>query len=314
MNPFVRIMRLVMMLNWFMFLYCTWFMFVHFLERGPSPITTTTDDFKGCKPHAVDFRKSFGRIIWRLNTKIHGQPLAILPAIRLIKKNFRFLSTGSPIVIELYGPSGTGKSYVCELLAESMFYDGLKSEFVNVLDGEDLHLQEEQLSLYTDELRDYLRGNLTKCKKSLFIFKHTEKIPEELFHPIQDIMLSKMGGIFLFTTTESSPIVSEIYAHLLTQGTEKRQMNFKHYERALRKPLFNIGERLLFLPMTVNELKMCAVDELAKMGDTFLTDCITESIYKRIPVDTVGYTNMTCKEIIQVTRYVVIHNNCDIQQ
>ncbi|XP_046406888.1 torsin-1A-like [Ischnura elegans] len=312
MNIRVGIMRLAMFLNWFMTLYWTWLMCMHYLEKGPPTITTTTDDFIGCKPDAIDFRTSLSRMIWKLNTKIHGQPLAIRPAIRLIKKNFRFLSTGSPIIIELYGPPGTGKSYFCELLAESMFYNGLKSEFVNVLDGEDLYLQDEKLSLYTDELRDYLRGNLTKCKKSLFIFKHTEKIPEELFHPIQDIMLSKMGGIFLFTTTESSPIVSQIYAHLLKQGTEKGQMNFKHYEPALRKPLFNIGERLLFLPMTVNELKMCAVDELAQMGHIFLTDCVTESIYKRIPVDKFGYTNITCKEIIQVARYVAIYGNCDI--
>lgn len=92
-----------------------------------------------------------------------------------------------PLVMSFHGWTGSGKNHVARFLAEALFApDGLTSPHVHLIvstlhfptQGHDDGGRVRQRQ--REQLRDWVRGNVSLCPDSLFIFDEVDKMPAGL--------------------------------------------------------------------------------------------------------------------------------------
>ena len=64
---------------------------------------------------------------------IKSQPFASKILTNAISRHFKEKSPPKPLVMMLHGPTGVGKNYIANILAETMFQNGKHSRYVNYI-------------------------------------------------------------------------------------------------------------------------------------------------------------------------------------
>ncbi|XP_065674115.1 torsin-1A-like [Hydra vulgaris] len=122
------------------------------------------DKFSRSKCDDVNFINGPSNLKQNLDKNIFGQDFAIKRVTNAVRSHFKNEDPKAPLVMSFHGPTGTGKSFVSKLVAESLFKSGINSKFVHHILAEKEYINNTQHSLtkFKTELSDFIVKNVGK--------------------------------------------------------------------------------------------------------------------------------------------------------
>ncbi|CAL8277353.1 unnamed protein product [Merluccius merluccius] len=195
-----------------------------------------------------------------------------------------------PLVLSLHGWSGTGKNLASKLIANNIYKKGMDSRFVHLF-VPGLHFpQEIQVETYKSQLQRWIRGNVTNCAHSMFIFDEMDKMHPGLIDSIKPFLdhYDKLDGvsyrkaIFIFLSNAGGDIITQATLDFCKSGEDREELELKDIEIALSLSEFNnknsglwhatlIDNNLVdffvpFLPLEYGHVIQCAMAEMKARG------------------------------------------------
>ena len=159
------------------------------------------------------------------SANVFGQHLVKETVANALRWHFKKIKWGesdpdlgpkSPLVLSFHGGPGIGKNYVAKFIAESIFENGWNSKFVHRFVGTLDFPDKKKTEVYKDQLRNWIRGNVSECKQSLFIFDEIDKMEEgiiEAIKPFIDADETVQGvdfrkSIFIFLSNTGGQLIA----------------------------------------------------------------------------------------------------------
>ncbi|XP_058549818.1 torsin-1B isoform X2 [Neofelis nebulosa] len=182
-----------------------------------------------------------------LEEKLFGQHLAtevILKALTGFKNN---KNPKKPLTLSLHGWAGTGKNFVSQIVAENLHSKGLKSNFVHLFVST-LHFPHEQhIKLYQDQLQGWIRGNVSACASSVFIFDEMDKLHPGVIDAIKPFLdyyeqvdgVSYRKAIFMFLSNAGGDLITKTTLDFWRAGRKREDIQLKDLEPVLSVGVFN---------------------------------------------------------------------------
>ncbi|XP_039085534.1 torsin-1A [Hyaena hyaena] len=235
-----------------------------------------------------------------LDSKLFGQHLAKKVILNAV---FGFLSNPKPkkpLTLSLHGWTGTGKNFVSKIIAENIYEGGLNSDYVHLFVAT-LHFPHaSNITLYKDQLQSWIRGNVSTCARSIFIFDEMDKMHAGLIDAIKPFLdyydhvdgVSYQKAIFIFLSNAGAERITDVALDFWRSGKQREEIKLKDMEPALSVSAFNnknsgfwhsslIDRNLIdyfvpFLPLEYKHLKMCIRVEMQSRGFEIDEDIVTK--------------------------------------
>lgn len=236
-----------------------------------------------------------------LNERLYGQPFATKILTNSIVNHFREGDPPKPLVLMLHGPTGVGKNYLANILAESMFRKGKSSRYINYFSSSYHYQDSDKLKSHKENLQTAIRTNSTICDRQLYIFDEARRFPPKLLDSLATFLdpgspHSKplRRSIFLFLYEGDEPVVDwalEMWQKrqhredLSLRDAEEKILPYVNSDQSLKDSLLIskalIDHHLPFLPLERNHVRRCIKnaiqDHLEKQDDS--------SKWKNVPED-----------------------------
>ncbi|XP_035628388.1 torsin-1A-like isoform X2 [Oncorhynchus keta] len=224
-----------------------------------------------------------------LDQKLFGQHVAS----RVIQKAVTgFMNNKNPIkplVLSLHGWTGTGKNFVSQLIAENIYKEGMASSFVHQFVTTHF-LNWSQLENYKSQLQQWIKGNVTNCPRSMFIFDKMDKMHPGLIDCIKPYLgyseyldgVSYRQAIFIFLSNAGVQHITQEALDFWKAGRDREEIKLHDLEPALSLTLFNnkksglwpssLMDRNLvdvvvpFLPLEYRHVLLCVKAEMSARG------------------------------------------------
>uniref|UniRef100_A0A8C5R8C6 Torsin n=1 Tax=Leptobrachium leishanense TaxID=445787 RepID=A0A8C5R8C6_9ANUR len=225
-----------------------------------------------------------------LSQKLFGQHLVQKVILKALNGFMRNPNPKKPLTLSLHGWTGTGKNFVSKIIAENLYPTGTKSKFVHLFVST-LHFpHDSQIPLYKDQLQSWIRGNVSLCERSLFIFDEMDKLHAGLVDAIKPYLdyydhidgVSYRKAIFIFLSNAGGDLITRKVLDYWNEGKSREDLQLKDLEAVLSVGLFNnrnsgfwhsglIEKNLIdfyvpFLPLEFRHVKMCVLAELKDRG------------------------------------------------
>ncbi|XP_044124615.1 torsin-1A-like [Bufo gargarizans] len=232
-----------------------------------------------------------------LDTELFGQHLAREVIIKLMQNEERL----KPLVLSFHGLTGSGKTYVSQILAKHFNPRGAKSNFVHKIVASAAYPHTSQVETYKDQLHAWIKGNVLRCDRSIFIFDEVDKMHPELLHSLMPYLdyhgdiggVSYRRSVFIFMSNTGAQFISDMALEYRRQGKKREEIKLFDIENELSSHLLTsmksefydcdlIKRKVIdvivpFLPMELEHVEMCARAELKRRGRT-----VDEEVVSRI--------------------------------
>nr|XP_047909488.1 torsin-1A-like [Anser cygnoides] len=258
-----------------------------------------------------------------LDRKLFGQHLVSKVVVKAVKGFLNNENAKKPLTLSLHGWTGTGKNFVSKIIAESIYKKGLKSKYVHQFVAT-LHFPHAQdINIYKDQLQSWIRGNVSICPRSLFIFDEMDKMHAGLIDSIKPFLdyyelldgVSYRKAIFIFLSNAGAEKITELALDFWRNGRAREDIELTDIQNALSVSVFNnknsgfwhstlIDKNLIdyfvpFLPLEYKHVKMCVRVEIKSRGYTVDEDILTriadEMTY--FPREERIYSDKGCKTV-----------------
>ncbi|XP_064860814.1 torsin-1A-like [Oncorhynchus nerka] len=225
-----------------------------------------------------------------LDRKLFGQHVAS----RVIQKSVTgFMNNKNPrkpLVLSLHGWTGTGKGLVRKLIAENIYKKGMASSFVHQFVTSTHFPNWSQLENYKSQLQQWVKGNVTNCPRSMFVFDEMDKMHPGLIDCIKPYLeyyenldgVSYRQAIFIFLSNAGGEKITQVALDFLKAGRDREEMTLHDLEPALSLSVFNnkmsglwhsslIDKNLVdffvpFLPLEYRHVLLCGMAEMSAKG------------------------------------------------
>ncbi|CAK6963646.1 torsin-1A-like [Scomber scombrus] len=225
-----------------------------------------------------------------LKGKLFGQHIAsdiILKAVNGFMSND---NSEKPLVLSLHGLSGTGKSFVTKLIAENIYKEGMGSRFVHLFISS-LHFpHSSQIDTYKSQLQQWIKGKVTDCGRSMFIFDEVDKMHPGLIDSIKPYLdyynnvdgVSYRKAIFIFLNNDGTQRITETALNFWREGRDREEIEFKDLETSLSTSAFTnkqsgflhsslieqsmIDYFIPFLPLEYTHVVQCVMAQMKAIG------------------------------------------------
>ncbi|XP_057611760.1 torsin-1B [Chionomys nivalis] len=258
-----------------------------------------------------------------LEAKLFGQHLAtevIFKALTGFKNN---KNPKKALTLSMHGWAGTGKNFVSQIVAENLHPKGLKSNFVHLFVST-LHFPHEQKTkLYQDQLQKWIRGNVSACGSSVFIFDEMDKLHPGIIDAIKPFLdyyeqvdgISYRKAVFIFLSNAGGDLITQRALDFWRAGRKREEIQLKDLESVLSVGVFNnkhsglwhsrlIDKNLIdyfipFLPLEYKHVKMCVRAEMRARGHAVNEDIVTRVADEMtfFPKDEKIYSDKGCKTV-----------------
>uniref|UniRef100_A0A8B9EW11 Torsin-1A n=1 Tax=Anser cygnoides TaxID=8845 RepID=A0A8B9EW11_ANSCY len=264
-----------------------------------------------------------GTLQENLDRKLFGQHLVSKVVVKAVKGFLNNENAKKPLTLSLHGWTGTGKNFVSKIIAESIYKKGLKSKYVHQFVAT-LHFPHAQdINIYKDQLQSWIRGNVSICPRSLFIFDEMDKMHAGLIDSIKPFLdyyelldgVSYRKAIFIFLSNAGAEKITELALDFWRNGRAREDIELTDIQNALSVSVFNnknsgfwhstlIDKNLIdyfvpFLPLEYKHVKMCVRVEIKSRGYTVDEDILTriadEMTY--FPREERIYSDKGCKTV-----------------
>ncbi|XP_041050230.1 torsin-1A-like [Carcharodon carcharias] len=222
--------------------------------------------------------------------KLFGQHIASEVIVKAIKGSLSIPDPKKPLTMSLHGYSGTGKNFVGQLIARNLYKNGMKSQYIHVFVST-LHFPHVQLTdQYQNELQMWIRGNVTLCPRSMFIFDEMDKMHPGVINAIKPFLdytsdvdkVDYRKAIFIFLSNSGGDKINEFTLSILMSGKDRESIELSQLEEELSLMVFNdnnngfwqtnliqtnlIDYFIPFLPLEFKHVVSCVRAELASRG------------------------------------------------
>ncbi|XP_039200897.1 torsin-1B-like [Crotalus tigris] len=274
-----------------------------------------------CPPD--DHRPDPAALQQALDERLFGQHLAQGVILKALTGFINNPNPKKPLVLSLHGWAGTGKNFVSQIITEKLYPAGLKSKFVHLFLST-LHFPHEHLvPLYKDQLQKWIRGNVSSCAKSLFIFDEMDKLHPGLTDAIKPFLdyyeqidgVSYRRAIFIFLSNAGGDLITKVALDFWRNGQEREEIRLKDLEVVLSLGVFNnrnsglwhsslIDQNLIdyfvpFLPLEYKHVKMCIRAEMKSRGNPINEEIVNQVADEMTfsPKDEKIYSDKGCKTV-----------------
>ncbi|PAA87994.1 hypothetical protein BOX15_Mlig030646g1 [Macrostomum lignano] len=311
--------------------------FLIFLTLGQ--LYSSLDDEEICDSMWISFNHTGFKVA--LDTKVYGQPLVGLA--NAVWHHWNDKQSAKALVLSLHGPTGTGKNYVAKILANHLYTRGTKSNFYRLFHAAVHFPHKSRLETYMSELQEWVRGNVSRCSKSMFVFDEFDKIPHGLalldaLKPFLDHN-DHIGGvdyrraIFIFLRNDGSDL---IMSHMVEQKRlgRKRYDIYTDFDNLLSKHLESEAKRsqqpgaLLYhslvsqfiplLPLEKDHVAGCIDDYLLdNQPDYLIPTCFIDRVLADIdfqPKVERYFASSGCKRVIEKTQFILERERIDLKR
>ncbi|XP_035410910.1 torsin-1A-like [Cygnus atratus] len=236
-----------------------------------------------------------------LERKVFGQHLAVQLILRALSANIYSKRPKKPLVMSFHGWTGTGKTFVSSIIAENFYQPSTaRRRFVHHFDMV-LHFSHtSRVHLYKEQLQDWIRGNVSACPRSLFIFSEMDQMPHGLIDSITPFLgyHEEIDGvyygkaIFIFLNNAGGDKITEIALDYWRSLKRREDIPVKELQHLLSEEIFRntnsgfyqsqlIQKNLIdyfipFLPLEYKHVKQCVREELRAQGHPEDEALITE--------------------------------------
>uniref|UniRef100_A0A3B3RLS3 Torsin-1A C-terminal domain-containing protein n=1 Tax=Paramormyrops kingsleyae TaxID=1676925 RepID=A0A3B3RLS3_9TELE len=242
-----------------------------------------------------------------LEQKLFGQHIASKVLLKAVTDFVNKKTQKKPLVLSLHGLTGTGKNFVSELLASNIYKKGMSSSFVHQF----------------TQLQQWIKGNVSSCDRSMFIFDEMDKMPPGLIDSIKPFLdyydnqdgVSYRRTIFIFLSNAGGETIKQVALEFWKNGKDREEIQLSDLEEKLSLEVFNnkysgmwhtslIDKYLIdffipFLPLEYKHVHMCALAEMANQNmepDEDIADEVAKAmIYS--PKEERVFSSKGCKEI-----------------
>ncbi|XP_029059166.1 torsin-1A [Monodon monoceros] len=225
-----------------------------------------------------------------LDSKLFGQHLAKKVILNAVSGFISNPKPKKPLTLSLHGWTGTGKNFVSKIIAENIYEGGLNSDYVHLFVAT-LHFPHiSNITLYKDQLQSWIRGNVSACARSIFIFDEMDKMHAGLIDAIKPYLdyydnldgVSYQKAVFIFLSNAGAERITDVALDFWRSGKQREEIKLRDMEHALSVSAFNnknsgfwhsslIDRNLIdyfvpFLPLEYKHLKMCIRVEMQSRG------------------------------------------------
>jgi len=258
----------------------------------------------------------------KLTKNVFGQHLVTSLVTRSVRAHLRKSNPQKALVMSFHGWTGAGKNYVARWIAESMFKEGMSSKYVHLFIST-LHFpHQDQADLYRLRIQDWIRGNVSICQTSLFIFDEIDKMPEGMIdgikpfidhhHSVEGVNFRKAIYVFL-SNTGGREITSET-VRFWKEGQAREDITYNHLEQLVNQGAFNelgglhrsavIDSSLIdvyvpFLPLERRHIRQC-VEKEGRERNITIGEVEAEKIVNSLtywPAESRLYSTTGCKRV-----------------
>ncbi|XP_042334731.1 torsin-1A-like [Sceloporus undulatus] len=258
-----------------------------------------------------------------LDKKLFGQHLATKVIVKAVTGFLNNSNPKKPLTLSLHGWTGTGKNFVSKIITESIYKDGLNSKYVHQFVST-LHFPHLQnITQYKDQLQTWIRGNVSACGRSIFIFDEMDKMHAGLIDSIKPFLdyydeldgVSYRKAIFIFLSNAGAEKITEVALDFWRKGKRREDLQLRDVEATVSVSVFNnknsgfwhsslIDRNLIdyfvpFLPLEYKHVKMCIRVELESRGyvvdEQIVTRVADEMTY--FPKEEKIYSDKGCKTV-----------------
>lgn len=257
-----------------------------------------------------------------LTSHLFGQHIVIQMVVPAISAHFsEDTSSKKSLVLSFHGTSGTGKNYVADFIAKSLYKNGLNSKFVHLFKGRaDFPLKSESTK-YSQQIKEIVEQSTKDCPRSLFIFDEVEKMPNGIFESLTSLVdygsNPKTGdykkAIFVFLSNTAGEEINSLLGELLSRGTKREETTESDFENLLETAAYNLEGGLQrssliethlvdhyvpFLPLEREHLVKCLEAEFRRWKREPDSKVIENIINKSLSFDeTMRFATSGCKRI-----------------
>ncbi|KAJ8261353.1 hypothetical protein COCON_G00170760 [Conger conger] len=237
-----------------------------------------------CREEWISYNKSGLEI--DLKRKLFGQHVASRVIMKAVTGFINNKNPKKPLVLSLHGWTGTGKNFVSQLIVENIYNKGMTSNYVHQFVATKHFPHLSHIDTYKAELQQWIKGNVTICPRSMFIFDEMDKMHAGLIDSIKPYLdyydnlegVSYRQAIFIFLSNAGGEKITRIVLDFWRAGRAREEVQLKDLESALSLDVFNnkqsgfwhtslIDKNLVdffvpFLPLEYSHVRMCALAEM----------------------------------------------------
>lgn len=120
-----------------------------------------------------------------LDAEVFGQHIATEIISKQLKAHLTNDFPAKPLVMSFHGWTGNGKNHVAYLIAKSLYRNGIHSHLYHHFMATVHFPHQDQAAKYQDQIRNWVRGNVSLCARSLFVFDEVDKMPNGVLDGIR---------------------------------------------------------------------------------------------------------------------------------
>ncbi|XP_065657496.1 torsin-3A-like isoform X2 [Hydra vulgaris] len=256
-----------------------------------------------------------------LNEKVFGQHLANKIVSEAVKSHIKNKDPKSPLVMSFHGKTGTGKTFVSHIVANSLFKKGIESKFFQCKVPA-IHFKNNNLKECKDELIKHIQYNSEQCYRMLFVFDEFDFMPvglSDVMTPYLDYHAAVDGrdyrkNIFIFLSNVAGDMISNYIVRHYKSNRSRESIVSKDLEKYIanialnskggfndskifKKKLVNVY--VPFLPLEKKHVKQCAEAEMKNNNYSFkksTLEAIADDLYY-FPDETPSFSVQGCKTV-----------------
>ncbi|XP_008302088.1 prosalusin [Stegastes partitus] len=270
-----------------------------------------------------DFKPNIRDLEWDLYKNVFGQHLAQDIVSEEVAKFLQNKSPDRPLVLSFHGSTGTGKTMVSSMLGNHLYGSAMSSPYVHQF-VPTLHFPSAQLvNHYREELRSWVKGNLTECARSVFIFDEMEKMPPGLVDVLEPFLgpshvvfrTNYRKAIYVFISTAGEEVINKVALENRQAGREREDIKLSDLQDAIEKAVYNnntsgffhssiIQQNLItrfvpFLPLSRCHVERCVRSQLCQRGSCGRRDVVEAAAGDMLyaPVQGQYFSTTGCKAV-----------------
>ncbi|KAK9532342.1 hypothetical protein VZT92_009730 [Zoarces viviparus] len=241
-----------------------------------------------CRPEWISFNRT--GLEADLESKLFGQHIASRIILKAVTGFMSNENPKKPLVLSLHGWTGTGKNFVSQMIADNVYKEGMDSSFVHIFTSE-LHFPHlSHFDTYKSQLQQWIKGNVSNCARSMFIFDEMDKMHPGLIDSIKPYLdyydrldgVSYRKAIFIFLSNAGAEGITQTALDFWIAGRAREELELKDLETVLSLSVFNnkqsglwhtnlIEKNLVdffvpFLPLEDRHVIQCVMAEMKAKG------------------------------------------------
>lgn len=222
-----------------------------------------------------------------LKSHLFGQHIVIQMIIPALEAHFsKGTYSKKALVLSFHGTPGTGKNYVADFIAKSLYKKGLESKYVYLFKGRADFPYQSESKKYSNEIRKLVEKAVTDCPRSLFIFDEVDKMPHGIFESLTSLVdynsnsrrADYRQAIFVFVSNTAGVEIGLHLGNLLSK-TLREETKVSDFENILERGAYNldggmkqaslieahvIDHFIPFLPLEKSHVARCLEEEFKR--------------------------------------------------